>query len=175
VKIVADAGPLIALAKVDGLDVLFGLYPHVLTPPAVYEEAVSAGVRLGAPDADVLDLHYRKGFLGIAAPRTIGLPLPEHLGRGEEESIRLAIEQRADWLLMDDLDARQAALASFEATGALTRIRGTLGIVSAASEERRIPRDRAVAVVHALSQRPDIWISADLCWRVLDLLKKMPE
>jgi predicted nucleic acid-binding protein len=45
VKVVADAGPLMALAKVDALAVLFRLYPKVLTPPAVYEETVVAAYR----------------------------------------------------------------------------------------------------------------------------------
>ena len=39
--IVADAGPLMALAKVNGLDVLFHLFPKILTPPAVYFEVAT--------------------------------------------------------------------------------------------------------------------------------------
>ena len=41
--IVSDAGPLMALAKTGGLAALFGLFPSVLTAPAVYEEVVAAG------------------------------------------------------------------------------------------------------------------------------------
>jgi len=42
VIIVADAGPLIALAKLYALGVLLQLYSHDLTTPAVYEEATSS-------------------------------------------------------------------------------------------------------------------------------------
>ena len=56
-KIVSDAGPLMALAKVDGLAVLFRLFPRILIPPAVYEETVVAGQRLGALDAALVKAH----------------------------------------------------------------------------------------------------------------------
>jgi len=49
--VVADAGPLIALAKIDGLEPLFRLYPHVSIPPAVHDEAIRSGGERGATDA----------------------------------------------------------------------------------------------------------------------------
>jgi hypothetical protein len=71
--------------------------------------------------------------------------LLQGLGRGEEESIRLAIERRADWLLIDDYDARQAALASFreeyEGAGRGLRKKDALsGSRTAAPKESRWPR-----------------------------------
>ena len=47
--VVADAGPLIALAKIGGLRTLFGLYPLIITPGAVYEETVREGHYARAP------------------------------------------------------------------------------------------------------------------------------
>jgi predicted nucleic acid-binding protein len=113
VKVVSDAGPLLALAKVDGLRALFRLFPQILIPPAVHEETVVAGQRLGAPDAALLEACCNDRRLDLAASSSPSFPLLQGLGRGEEESIRLAIERRAEWLLIDDYDARQAALASF--------------------------------------------------------------
>jgi predicted nucleic acid-binding protein len=172
VKVVADAGPLMALAKVDALAVLFRLYPKVLTPPAVYEETVVAGQRLGVPDAALLEAIYRNGALEIAVPEISLLPIPLRLGWGEEESIRLAIEQRADWLLMDDFDARQAAHSSFQAIGSTTQVKGTLGIVVSAYQAGHLSQTEAIDCVNALSQRQDIWISADLCRRVINILSR---
>jgi len=57
-----------ALAKVGGLDALFQLFPKVLTPPAVHEELVTAGLRLGAPDALLLEGHYRSAQIEIRSP-----------------------------------------------------------------------------------------------------------
>jgi predicted nucleic acid-binding protein len=45
VKVVSDASPLIALARVDCLDLLRKLYGNILIPTAVYEETVVAGVQ----------------------------------------------------------------------------------------------------------------------------------
>jgi hypothetical protein len=53
-----------ALAKVGGLDTLFRLFPKILTPPTVYQEVVTEGLRVGAPDAAILDLRYRVSGTG---------------------------------------------------------------------------------------------------------------
>ena len=89
------------------------------------------------------------------------------LGRGEEESILLAIESGAIWLLVDDLDARRAAVANFEAAGVETRVKGSLGIVLSAYREGRIAQEEAIGIVTGLNRRPDIWISSLLCEHVL--------
>lgn len=170
--IVADAGPLMALAKVNGLEALFRLFPKVLTPPAVYSEVVTEGLRLGAPDASALDLHYKNKALEVIALKEPVLSLATRLGWGEEESIRLAIEARADWLLIDDLDARRAAPASFQSAGTETQIKGTLGIVVSAHQDAGLPRDQAISLVQALGKRPDIWVSAALCRHVIEILNQ---
>jgi uncharacterized protein len=167
VIVVSDAGPLMALAKTGGLGALFSLFPSIITSPAVYEEVVTAGLRLGAPDALLLRELYQAGSLEVQSPAGSSPPLPTSLGRGEEESILLAIERRATWLLADDLDARRAAVANFEAAGVETRVKGSLGIVLSAHQEGRISPEEAIGIVTALSRRPDIWISSKLCARVL--------
>jgi predicted nucleic acid-binding protein len=160
-----------ALAKVGGLDALFRLFPKVLTPPAVYEELVTAGLRLGAPDSAVLQACYQSNQLEIASPGAATLPVPALLGPGEEQSILLAIAQRADWLLVDDLDARRSALANLEAAGAGTRLKGTLGVILAAWEGGHLSKSEATLLVETARNRPDIWLSASLCDRVLVLLE----
>ncbi len=65
--VVADAGPLIALAKIGGLETLFDLYPQIITPEAVYQEAVREGRRAGAPDAALLQAAYDDGALRLEA------------------------------------------------------------------------------------------------------------
>ncbi len=171
-KIVSDAGPLMALAKVDGLAVLFRLFPRILIPPAVYEETVIAGQRLGAPDATLLEAFCNEENLVLAAPSLTPLPVPLKLGPGEEESIRLAMGEHADWLLIDDQDARQGALTCFKAAGVTTQIKGTLGVIVSAHQEDHISQSEAIDLVNALSQRPDIWISPDLCRRAIELLAR---
>jgi predicted nucleic acid-binding protein len=159
-----------ALAKVGGLAALFHLFPKVLTSPAVFQELVTEGLRLGAPDAIILEALYRSKELEVIAPTTASLPIPVPLGPGEEQSILLAIERQAVWLLMDDRGVRQAALANLEEAGAETRLKGTLGVILSAWEHGHLLKEEAVGLVESLRQRPDIWISADLCDRALALL-----
>lgn len=90
--VVSDAGPLMALAKIGALDVLFRLFPKILTPPAVHLELITEGLRLGAPDAALLQARYESGELAVMSPRDASLPAPAPLGPGEEQSILLAIE-----------------------------------------------------------------------------------
>lgn len=160
-----------ALGKTDGLGALFRLFPSILTPPAVYEEVVTAGLSLGAPDALLLQEHYQSGELMVQKPAPSSLPRLSPLGAGEEESILLAIELRATWLLVDDLDARRVAVANFEAAGVETRVKGTLGILTSSFEAGGISREEAIGIVTAVSRRPDIWISPSLCARLLEELK----
>jgi predicted nucleic acid-binding protein len=161
-----------ALAKVDGLVALFRLFPRIFVPPAVYEETVIAGQRLGAPDAALIDACFSDQTLILAKPRLPSLPVPLRLGPGEDESIRLAIEQRADWLLIDDSEARQGAQLSFEAAGAKIQIKGALGIIVSAHQEGHLSQGEAIDRVTAMSRRLDIWISPDLCRRVIELLSR---
>lgn len=160
-----------ALAKVGGLDALFRLFPKILTPPAVYHELITEGLRLGAPDATLLDARYRSGELSRVSSANASLPRPERLGRGEEQSILLAIERRATWLLVDDLSARRAAQANLEAAGVGTGLKGTLGIILSVSQSGHLLKKEAVGLVETIRQRQDIWISDQLCDRTLDLLR----
>jgi uncharacterized protein len=171
VIVVSDAGPLMALAKTAGLGALFSLFPSIVTPPAVYEEVVTAGLRLSALDAMLLRKCYQSGKLTVQTPTGDSLPVPPFLGHGEEESILLAIEQRAVWFLADDLDARRAGVRNFEAAGVETRVKGSLGIILSAYREGKIAQEEAIGIVTGLNRRPDIWISSHLCDRVLKELE----
>lgn len=160
-----------ALAKIGALDPLFRLFPRILTPPAVHHELITEGLRLGAPDAALLQDRYGSGELEIVAPPEARFSAPFRLGPGEEQSILLAAEVEAAWLLIDDLDARRAATASLAAAGLKTRLKGTLGVILAAREGGHLAKEEAAHLVESLRQRPDIWISTDLCTRVLALLE----
>jgi predicted nucleic acid-binding protein len=56
VPVVSNAGPLIALAKLNLLYLLKELYGHVYIPRSVYDETVTEGMRQGHEDARTLFL-----------------------------------------------------------------------------------------------------------------------
>ena len=104
--VIADTGPLLALAKVQALGLLKSLYRQVITSPTVYTEAVTAGLAMGAADAELLQEAYQSGSLTVRTPAPAVLPHPEFLHGGEEESIRLALKNRLDvWLAPSLCDA----------------------------------------------------------------------
>jgi predicted nucleic acid-binding protein len=168
---IADAGPLIALAKINALSLLSNLYGKVLITPTVYAETVAAGQALGAPDADLLEQAVNSGQLEIQVPTLAILPVPDLVHPGEQESICLALELKADVLLADDLAARRVAQANFAATYASTLIKGTLGVIVSAYLHRHLTRNSAINYVHALQMRPDVWLNYALCDQVIRSLQ----
>ncbi len=170
--VVADAGPLLALAKIEALGLLRDLYQSVVTGPTVYTEAVTAGLAMGAGDAEVLNAAYQRGELVVRIPALAALPHSGLLHAGEEESIRLAVELQAGLLLVDDLDARQVAQRNFDALGASAGIKGTLGVIVTAANARLISPAQAIEMVKALKYRPDVWLASSVCDAVVEVLRR---
>jgi hypothetical protein len=171
--VVADTGPLIALAKIEALHLLRDLYQQVITGPTVYTEAVTAGMAMDAPDAAALETAYQQGILIVHTPLSVSLPHPDLLHAGEAESIQLAIELEAERLLMDDLGARHIAQQNLTAATRSTAIKGTLGMIVTAAHTQAIAPEQAIDFVHALRGRPDVWLAPALCDPVIKTLQRL--
>jgi hypothetical protein len=102
VVVVSNSSPLIALARIQRLDLLPIIFGSVLIPPAVAREI--------APSIPVLPTWLQIQVPNVLPPASL---LRRRLGDGEWEAIALAIALKADWIILDDLSARRAA----EATG----------------------------------------------------------
>ena len=113
--VVSNSSPLIALARIQRLDLLPAIFESVLIPPAVAREI--------APSIPVLPTWLRIQAPKVLPPASL---LRRRLGDGEWEALALAIELKADWIILDDLPARRSA----EATG--LNVIGTLGTLVAA-------------------------------------------
>lgn len=168
---IADAGPLMALAKINALSLLSHLYSKVFITPAIYAETVTAGQALNAPDADFIEQAVNSGQIEIQVPTLVILPVPDLVHTGEQESICLALELKADVLLADDLAARRAAQANFAAARASTLIKGTLGVIVSAYLHQHLTRNSAIDYVYALQMRPDVWLNHTLCDQVIRSLQ----
>ncbi|MBI2857901.1 MAG: hypothetical protein HYX90_02385 [Chloroflexi bacterium] len=113
--IVPDASPLIALAKIEGIELLAKLYREVLITPWVWEEAVLVGKAMGARDAALIERAVRKlGFTRVKlkqAEKNLAEELRDiGTGTGEAEVLGVAKVRKA-LAVLDDKDARAAALA----------------------------------------------------------------
>jgi predicted nucleic acid-binding protein len=171
--VVADAGPLIALAKVDRLPLLTALYQQIVTGPTVLTETVTAGLAMNAADAIILEQAYSEGVLSVRYPASGSLPQSGLLHAGEAESILLAIELNADWLLVDDLDARRLARQNIEKVNLKIGVKGTLGVIVTAAQAGLITTAQGIESIQAMENHPDIWLAPALCEVVVKILKRL--
>jgi predicted nucleic acid-binding protein len=91
----ADASSLIYVAKCDSFREVQVCVPLILVSPSVWEEAVDAGERIGAPEVALIKAAAETGWLQRATLETgtarlaRSLAAGERLGRGESEVLAL--------------------------------------------------------------------------------------
>lgn len=128
---VADASPIILLAKVGQVDLLERLPDELIIPRAVADK-----IRAGRGDDPARQWMQETG----RAVQNVSLLRPEvaawDLGRGESAVLSWACERETWTALLDDGAARRAAQALN------IPVTGTLGVVLAAKEEGEIGRVR---------------------------------
>ena len=127
---VADASPLIFLARLGHLGLLRHAGRSVLVPPGAFAEtqAVDDSAAAELRDASSAWLTIRE----VRNSTAIALVCAD-LGRGESEAIVLASEVGAERLVVDDLEARRFAVRCG------LNVVGTLGILLAAKLEDKLP------------------------------------
>ena len=111
---VADATPLIALARIHRLELLRDLYDHVLIGSVVKAETVDAGRAVRALGVEQIEAAAAAGWLETADPTDAESDLAQRLSqlsrlhRSEAESIAIA-HARELRLVADDKEARSVA------------------------------------------------------------------
>lgn len=117
-RIISNAGPLIAMARINELRLFPKLFGRVMIPEAVSKEIMQSG-RTGAMQMARADWLCTESVRNLVA-----VPLlQDDLDEGESEAIVLAIEHEADLLLIDEAKGRKVA----NARG--LPVAGTLGIL----------------------------------------------
>jgi len=106
--VVSDTSPILNLARIGRLDLLPSLYEQLLIPPAVCAE-------LAAPKGDVFETLDATSIpwliLGVPNDQDRVRELSGNLDAGEAEAIVLAVERRAELLLVDERRGRRTAAA----------------------------------------------------------------
>lgn len=103
--IVSNTSPLIGLASIRQFALLRQMFRHIIIPQAVYREAVTEGREIGGARRDVREADWVE--TQTVADRTAVATLLERLDDGEAETIVLARELRADWVIMDERKGRK--------------------------------------------------------------------
>lgn len=124
-KVIANSTPLIALNKIDKLNLLQHLYKQIIIPYAVYEEVI-----LESNQKDIEDFIKASGFIKIMKIKNEEAKkiFVTSLHKGEVEVMILAKEIDADLCIIDDLLARKYAKYHN------LNITGTIGVILKAKE-----------------------------------------
>jgi len=156
VIVVSNASPVLNLAVVGHLGLLRQLYGRIIVPRAVYCEVVVAGMgQPGAAEVKAADWVESRQV----ANETVVASLRLEVDQGEAEAIALAIELRADLLLLDERRGR--AIASRLGM----RFVGLLGILVEAKRRGLVATVRPV--LDNLIAKAGFWITPELYNRVL--------
>lgn len=125
--IVADARPLIGMARIGHISLLQSLYKSIIIPPRVLEELK---ISSNKPGAMAVSEAIRDGWVKIVALERASdsTVLSLLIDAGEAESIQLALEQNAHLLIIDDRKGRKTAKSRD------IRIIGTGGILISAKK-----------------------------------------
>ena len=135
----ADAGPLIALSRIDSLQLLRQLFGQVSITTTVHAEILPAQASFA--DGDLLARTLAEGWIDVVdVPPSDDKMLNPGVDAGEASAIRLACRRREAGddalLLMDDragrLEAKNRGLALI----------GTASVIGLAKTERLIPAAR---------------------------------
>lgn len=105
-NVVSNSSPLIALGRIERLDLLPALFPTISVPAAVYQEVVVQGA--SQPGALKLANAAWLNVQPVQNENSVQYLLAM-LEQGEAEAIVLAQELHADWLLLDEIKARVTA------------------------------------------------------------------
>ncbi len=104
--VIADAGSLLALAKLDCLHLLEKLFGTVLIPESVQRECMAKSAEDSQRIQQAVDC---KQLQVIPNDAVSSMVLPRSLGDGEKEAICLAMQHEHSLLIVDDQLARRQA------------------------------------------------------------------
>lgn len=125
--VVSNTTPLIGLATIQRFDLLRQLFDEITIPQAVYDEAAAKGREEGGAKREVSSATWIKK--ARVKDRLAVDVLLDEMDLGEAETIVLAREIKAEWVLMDEKKGRRK-LAELG-----LRKLGTLGILLMAKKE----------------------------------------
>ena len=148
--VVSDTSAIINLAAVGQLHLLSQLYGTVLIPRAVRGEIVAGGPN--APGAAATSLAWIQTVAINNQP--LASALAGQLDTGEAEAITLAVELRADLLLVDERRGRAVAM------NLGVKVIGLLGVLLEARHKGLLPRLKPV--LDDLISKAGFWISNPL-------------
>lgn len=150
---ISNTGPIIHLTEVNLLKA-FNIFSTVSIPEAVVSE-LNKHKFVIPKKIKVLNLNSEW------KDRAKVLTNEHNLDLGESEAITLALQEKADYFLTDDLDARNVA-PSYH-----LKVHGTIGIILRAFKDKIIDKQTAIKKVTELHINSSLFITKDLIKQIL--------
>lgn len=159
--VVSDTSPITNLAAIGQLNLLKGLYTCIIIPIAVYNEMVTIGKPVpGAMEVQTLPWIQTQ----VVADRQRAIAIresQENIDLGEAEAIALALELKADLLLMDERRGRIVA------TNYGLQVTGLLGVLVQAKRNNLIQCVKPL--IDQLIEQADFRVSSQLYSTILQI------
>ena len=147
-KVVSNTGPLLHLAEIDLLKAL-GVFQEVYIAEEVKNELIGNKINI---NKKIRLVNLKPKFKDVAEI----LVNKFSLDLGESQSIALALQEKSDYFLTDDLEARTVAnVHGIEA-------HGTVGIILRAFREKIINKETAIKKVNELYNVSSLFITKDI-------------
>jgi uncharacterized protein len=156
VTIICNATPLINFAAINRLDILQTTLDLIIIPQAVYNETTVIDFPGSEP---ILKAVTTSGWLQVWKVSAVGNNIAPELDDGEREAIALALETKAEKILLDEQEARQVA----RKLG--LQVMGTLGILLLAKQKRIVPQVQPL--LDAMIDVAQYWVKDTLYQEVL--------
>ncbi|MBD2596375.1 DUF3368 domain-containing protein [Nostoc spongiaeforme FACHB-130] len=159
--IVSDTSPITNLAAIAQLDLLQKLYNQIIIPAAVYNEMVSVDKLVpGAMEVQTFAWIQTQTVKDLQQVIIIQ-ESQENIDLGEAEAIALALELKADLLLMDERRGRIVA----KSYG--LQVTGLLGVLVQAKRNNLIPIVKPL--IDQLMEQADFRVSEQLYTTILQI------
>ena len=160
--VVSNTSPIFYLSTIGQLDLLRQLYDEIVIPTTVFNEIADVGnTDVSARVVPTLSWIKTQSVTNQAFVNT----LKAELDPGEAEAIALAIESKADRLLMDERLGRSAAMR----VG--LKVTGVLGILLAAKRNNLIQDVKPL--LDALIEQVGFWVDEQLYAEVLQAVGEL--
>ncbi len=148
-KVVSNTGPLIHLREIC-LTKALDIFDRVIIPPEVRSEIKDDEFSDYLKKIKIINLDSKWKDIANALMNQFSLDL------GEAEAIALALQERVNYFLTDDLDARTVAnIYNLE-------VHGTIGIVLRAFKENLLKKNEAIGKIKELYEKSSLFITRDI-------------
>lgn len=155
-KAVSNTGPILHLTELNSIQIL-KMFSDVFIPAEVFKELSKFSIpvpnfitikKLNKSSKDMVKILTNKFNLDF----------------GEAHAISLMLQEKTDYFLTDDLDARMAA------NSLNLEVHGTVGVILRAFKNKMLSKQEAIEIVNRLQQSSSLFITQDL---INDIIKSI--